>query len=130
MIFLGFLKFMCAEYCLMARGTYKPITSNFKSISRFRSHVCKHLSQLLASVARKFEVLKPWASDDEEGLCHDFISEHHVLWDAHVKEDWEKARDARRVSRFLFFLRRCDHIGRFAVKIYILDLAVASVAFS
>eukprot|EP00913_Durusdinium_trenchii_P009800 g9203.t1 len=24
------------------------------------------------------------------GLCHDFISEHHVLWDAHVKEDWEK----------------------------------------
>ncbi|CAK8991821.1 unnamed protein product [Durusdinium trenchii] len=47
-------------------------------------------ADLLNAHPKKFEVLKPWASDDEEGLCHDFISEHHVLWDAHVKEDWEK----------------------------------------
>lgn len=42
---------------------------------------------LLNNHPKKSKVLQHY---DEEGEHYDFISEHHILWEAGVKEDWEK----------------------------------------
>lgn len=45
---------------------------------------------LLGQHPKMYQVLQPFVADDEEGEYHDFISEHHVLWEAGSKENWEK----------------------------------------
>ena len=81
---------------------------------------------LLSGHPKMYQILQPFApADDTEGVYHDFIVEHHVLWNASVQEDWETVcKLAESQLRPMSFKRLGEHNYRNVVTVVVRGLTL------